>query len=268
MGKPIYLWTQSAGPFKDARARALIERLTPQLDGIFFRDERSRAAWSSISALPSSESVAPDCVFGLHDGSAQVPLQRDADSPLALISVRSWGQGAEGGQLDFTAYRAAMRRIAVNLMSQGWRCVAVSTCQGVAGYNVDDANTARSIFDGLDVAIDSDFHTPDQLVQRIRSAQLVVATRMHLAILSLISQTPVIAIAYEPKSLELFRSLGRGDAVIEIEKTSENWADSLFVDGDVISHAAKLSLTELEALSERARIPARLIRDRLHARIG
>jgi colanic acid/amylovoran biosynthesis protein len=268
MGKPIYLWTQSAGPFKASKAAALIQQLTPSVEGVFFRDQRSLAAWASASDLPAIHSVAPDCVFGIYSAQSSAVVTDGRVPPIALLSVREWSQGAEGGALDFAGYRSAMRAVARNLLERGWQCVAVSTCQGVDGYSVDDARTAKSIFDGLDVTIDGEFHTPDQLIQLIQSAGLVVSTRMHLAILSLISRTPVIAIAYEPKSLELFRSLGHGSSVIEIERTSVAWADQLFEGSDVRDQAALLSPSELENLRERATEPARIVAAQVVALAG
>ena len=46
---------------------------------------------------------------------------------------------------------------------------------------------------------------------------LVVATRMHAAILALAAGTPVLPVAYEYKTHELFGALGVGDWVTDIE---------------------------------------------------
>jgi colanic acid/amylovoran biosynthesis protein len=46
---------------------------------------------------------------------------------------------------------------------------------------------------------------------------------MHLAILALVSRKPVIAVAYEFKTVELFRSLGLQDFVIRLEDADAEW---------------------------------------------
>jgi colanic acid/amylovoran biosynthesis protein len=150
-----------------------------------------------------------------------------------------------------------MRRIAQELIAGGWRCVALSTCQGVAGYTVDDSVTARTIFDGLPVQIDAGFHTPTQLVEQICGADLVIATRMHFAILSLISGKPVHAIAYEPKTLELLRGLGFPEAVTPIEQVSEEWAAGLGQRDALEFRTAQLDATAISQLNEAASQPAR-----------
>jgi colanic acid/amylovoran biosynthesis protein len=50
---------------------------------------------------------------------------------------------------------------------------------------------------------------------------------MHMAILSLCSGTPVLPIAYEFKTLELFRRLGLGDLVSDIEAVGADVFPSL-----------------------------------------
>jgi len=75
----------------------------------------------------------------------------------------------------------------------------------------------------VDVDVDREFHSPGGLLSELSSTGLVVTTRMHLAILSLISRVPVIAIAYEFKTLELFANLGLSDFVVKIEDVTPEW---------------------------------------------
>lgn len=220
MGKPIVLWTQSMGPFIDAAAARALRRLAPHVDAVYFRDDRSRDAWERVAPLPAVHAVLPDTVFGM-------TLERQArpsdGSRTAYLSVRNWAQAVEGGSLDYAQYEAGMRAVAETLTAAGWNCIALSTCQGVPGYAVDDAATARRIFAGLPVTIDEDFHTPAELFEMIRSADLVVATRMHFAILSLLAGTPVVAIAYETKTIDLFGTLGASAFVTPIEQVDGPW---------------------------------------------
>ena len=71
------------------------------------------------------------------------------------------------------------------------------------------------------VRVDGDFHTPDELLELLRDFDWVVATRMHLAILTLGVGTPVLPIAYEFKTTELFKSLHH-----EIEPPTDRELDS------------------------------------------
>lgn len=252
LGKKIILWTQSMGPFSSAGARKSIAKVEGVVDAVYFRDRRSLSAWESVIPLPPKSSVVPDCVFGMDLSEPRVSPEGVA-RPVAMISVRSWSQGSEGGLLKYSDYVAGMRSLAERLISAGWKCIAISTCQGVPEYSVDDSITARRIFAGLDVEIDSDFHNPTQLLRRISDADLVIATRMHFAILSLISGKRVHAIAYEPKTLELFGGLGASHAVTPIEDVTPRWVHE-WTDSLPPTFQADPSL--LSALRSDARRPA------------
>ena len=86
----------------------------------------------------------------------------------------------------------------------------------------------------------------------------MIATRMHFSIMALISQVPVIAIAYEFKTLELFESVGLGHLVIAIEDVTPQWiADTIeLVVRDPQSHV--LTSEQLERLRREAQTPARI----------
>jgi colanic acid/amylovoran biosynthesis protein len=71
---------------------------------------------------------------------------------------------------------------------------------------------------------------------------------MHLAILALIQQTPTVAIAYEFKSLELFKSVGLGEQVVRLEDISVAWADEL-----VASLPSGVPVLQADVLAELAR---------------
>jgi colanic acid/amylovoran biosynthesis protein len=90
-------------------------------------------------------------------------------------------------------------------------------------YWTDDSKIARRVVESLpegvkgSVAVDADFHHPVDLAEMLKGYDLVIATRMHMAILALGAGTPVMPIAYEFKMDELFRRLGHGQWVQDIE---------------------------------------------------
>ncbi|MCK6068100.1 MULTISPECIES: polysaccharide pyruvyl transferase family protein [Microbacterium] len=266
-GKVVYLWTQSLGPFATPPARAAACALIPLVDGVFFRDPRSEQAWKAVGSLPARTEVCPDSVFSLYEADTGA-RDRRRERPIALLSVREWATPVLGESFSFTRYSAAMRAVARGLDERGWRCIAVSTCQGVEGYTIDDSATARNMFQGLSVEINSGFHTPGELMKLIRSADLVIATRMHMAIMSLISSTPVLALAYETKTLELFKSLAMPHCAVAIEEANAAWADQIVTADDPRNLAATLDHQALEDLRDRAHAPARAIADAMTRTAG
>ncbi len=99
------------------------------------------------------------------------------------------------------------------------RVTFLSTCQGVPEYWAKDSDMARRIVDEIpeelrrNVLVDSNYHRPDELIASYGEFDLVIATRMHAAILALVAGTPVLPVAYEFKMRELFRTFGQVDLV-------------------------------------------------------
>jgi colanic acid/amylovoran biosynthesis protein len=244
-GRPIVLWTQSMGPFTSDRARSQIGKLSGLVDGVFFRDQRSRDNWDRVNTQAPAEAVVADAAFTLSPAdraAGDVPAQH------AIICIRDWAhQGADGGAVDRDDYIQSVRALASGLLAKGWRVTSSSTCQGIPTYR-DDSVFAAEVFAGIPVEIDREQRSPLELQQQLASADLVVTARMHLAILALIQKTPAVAIAYEFKSLELFESLGLGDQVVRIEDISPEWADRL-----IASLPAGVRPLEQDALTELTR---------------
>ena len=98
----------------------------------------------------------------------------------------------------------------------------------------DDSRLAREIVDLLPgavasrIEVSSDWHRPRELQERFGEFDLVVAVRMHAAILALNAGVPVLPIACEFKTKELFGRLGLGDFVLDAETmTPEGTVEAL-----------------------------------------
>lgn len=229
LGKPLVLYTQSMGPFRSDRVRRALRRIFEQAFLILLRDEVSLENLLDIcDAADVRVYVAPDAAFGLADpvvlrnaAAAEVPTEEMR----AAISVREWPffetmSPPEG----MDRYIDAVARLAEHLAAEhGASITFVSTCQGVPGYTYDDSEVAERVrarisdeFKGR-VSVDRDFHRPDDLLERLQGFDVVVATRMHMAILSLAAGVPVLPIAYEFKTRALFERLGLAEFVSDIE---------------------------------------------------
>ena len=232
LGRPLVFLTQSLGPFAKPINRLYFRRLFNRTPLALLRDRRSEQNLRDIGVTSPRLHVVPDVVFALAEAdvlraAGERPLFREA-TPRVAVSVRAWSH-FKGGESDrgMLAYKAAIAAVVEHLVSKYQANVTfLSTCQGVPEYAHDDARTAREIHAALSPAareraqVDAGFHTPEQLMAKLRGFDAVVATRMHMAILSLISGTPVVPIAYEFKTRELFNELGQGDLVVAIEDTT------------------------------------------------
>ncbi len=228
LGQPVTFFTQSLGPFAQARHRVALRRAFARSPLVLLRDDRSRRHLLDLGVDPAKLHVVADVVFGLADPDAlasagQRPMPKEGPRRVA-ISVREWkhfeGMSAEEGMVR---YEAAVAALATKLAGEGREVVFLSTCQGVPEYWTDDSALAVKIRDGLPddarrrVVVDRRFRRPFELIAELATFDLVVATRMHMAIMALVAGTPVLPIAYEFKTQELFERLGRKNWVLEMD---------------------------------------------------
>ncbi len=226
-GRPLVLFTQSLGPFRSPRNRALLERLLPQVALLLLRDGRSARHVAEVGAAPRASACVSDGAFALAD---EESLRRAAGRtlpgvPRVAVSVRAWQHFSQGDATGGMArYRAALAAgVSYLVREKSAKVTFLSTCQGIAEYRTDDSEVALQIWKALpeeiraSVTVDGSFHAPDALVAELGRFDLVLATRMHAAILALAAGTPVLPIAYEFKTKELFESLGWGEWVLDIE---------------------------------------------------
>jgi colanic acid/amylovoran biosynthesis protein len=224
LGKPLVLFTQSLGPFSDPANQASMRRTTAKAALTLLRDEKSHDNLKAISAEGNIH-VVSDSVFAFADLDALATPRPARDGrPQIAVSVRDWAHfegltPAEGMARYMKAVSEAVIALARRKNAQ---ITFVSTCQGVPKYRYDDSAVAAEIAAGLpaDVAssvnVDRDFHTVEQLVTTLKGFDFVIATRMHMAILSLCAGTPVLPISYEFKTTQLFAGLGQSEWLTDI----------------------------------------------------
>jgi colanic acid/amylovoran biosynthesis protein len=231
LGRPCVLFTQSLGPFSGKwlyPLRFVLRRARL----ILVRDSRSFGHLIANGIDRARIGICADAAFALPPVRAHCRMPRNERS--VAISVRDWphfrGNPAKGMDRYVDAIAALVREL---VERHDVRVVFVSTCQGVPEYWTDDSRTADAVVARLSgtvcqrVSVDRAFRRPDVLMEYFAKFELVVATRMHAAILALNAGTPVLPVAYEFKTHELFGQLEMEDLVNDIEDLS---ADKLCTD--------------------------------------
>ena len=139
--------------------------------------------------------------------------------------------------------------VSILVREQGKEVTFLSTCQGVPEYAHDDSKAAQAIVSELDpdiashVTIDTSFHTPEQLMALVKGFDFVVATRMHMMIMSLCVGTPVLPIAYEFKTKEVAKRIGVSDVLLDIDTvTAEEAREKLDSFTQNLDHYRRTSL--------------------------
>lgn len=275
LGRPTFLYTQSLGPFRKRRNRRLIRRALRGVARIFLRDERSAAHLTELGVPDARLEVRPDAAFALAPVTSETPAGAEdlRAAPLRVaVSVRYWRRFGERAEEEGRElYRRSVADAVRGLVARGARVVFLSTCQGVDDYWTDDARYARELVDellpGLEgVHVDPSFRRPAELLDELRNFDLAVATRMHFAILALAAGTPVVPIAYEFKTTELFHGLGMPALVQQIDTITPDSLRQRIEDALARRDELRNAIArQLPALRQGAMAPALRIRDGLGA---
>ncbi|WP_412062214.1 polysaccharide pyruvyl transferase family protein [Rubrivirga sp. IMCC45206] len=229
LGKPYALYTQSIGPLSDDMPVGKLARIFRTARVILLRDARSKVEVAAVAA-GAHTSVRADAAFALADAETLTAAQSREwpESPTVAVSVRDWPHFVTGDSDDgMERYRRSVAATVTELVrTHGATVRFLSTCQGTPGYRYDDSATALAVVAHLPedvrerVEVDRGQYSPLGVLEAYRACDLVIATRMHAAILALCAGTPVLPIAYQFKTEELFSAYGLGHWVEHIETTS------------------------------------------------
>jgi colanic acid/amylovoran biosynthesis protein len=211
LGRPLVLFTQSLGPFAVGIHRHQVRAVLRRARLVLLRDQRSRTYLEAAGAETGRVLVRPDAAFVFADPAG---VRRTAPrSSRVAISVRDWAHHRDGAP-GVERYLDAVASACEALVSRGNEITFVSTCQGVPEYSADDARCAARVLSRLDgpvrarCSLDDAFHTPAALARMLADFDAFISTRMHGAILAFGVGVPVLPIAYEFKTTELFTRLG------------------------------------------------------------
>ena len=211
LGRPLVLFTQSLGPFSANIHRRQIRAVSRRARLVLVRDQRSRSYLEQAGADVDRVLIRPDAAFVFAEPASvrRTPPRGDR----VAISVRDWAHHGDGAR-GMERYLDAIASACETLVARGNEITFVSTCQGVPEYSADDARCAARVVSRLNgpararCRIDDAFHTPAALASMLADFDALIATRMHGAILAFGVGVPVLPIAYEFKTAELFTRLG------------------------------------------------------------
>ncbi|GAA4303690.1 polysaccharide pyruvyl transferase family protein [Nibribacter koreensis] len=225
--KPLVFFTQSLGPFNSDENIKNVKRIFNQSQLILLRDEASFDNLKSIGVNMENAHVCADVVFAVADSEIiENAKHKSFRTPFRIIiSVRDWPyfkfKGVEEGTVDYYSSIAALCEYVVQELDG--EVVFISTCQGIQEYWYDDSLVAEKIFSLLPekvktkVIVDRSFNKPEKLKEVMQSADIAISTRMHSAIQALSVGIPVLPIAYEFKTKELFKKLIDEEFILDIE---------------------------------------------------
>ena len=222
-GIPVVFLTQSMWVETGEERLELLRRTLPKFDVFLVRDAPSASFLIGLGVAAERIHQVSDAAFVFAHPDAWQGEQEPASEMRVAVSVRHWEHSPRGRttELYLNSVAAAVEWLVTKRNAQ---ITFLSTCQGVPEYPFDDSRTAEDIVAILPASvrrstrIENGFHDPHRLIELYSTFDFVIATRMHAAILALSAGVPVLPIAYEFKTTELWRSFGLSDYIANIDE--------------------------------------------------
>lgn len=225
LGKRVILGPCSVGPFAGLQRRVARSALD-LIDVFLLREDRSVALVRELGVDPGRIIRTPDMAFRFvaPDDSADVRrLVGDlpSDVPLLGISVRSHHYpGHADPQAMERRYLEAVRD-AVLRVCEIDRAFPVIVPQTTMDAPISARLSRMLESSGCAHRLASDALSPAELQAVYARLRLMIGTRMHANILALNVGTPVVGIAYEPKTLGILDDLGLSEWGIRIDEVDD-----------------------------------------------
>ncbi len=229
-----------------------------------YRDQTSRTVAARLMPRTTGDSIVPDMAFSLPSSELPPPAEIGsisggrtvvAISPIAFAKPGSW---PSPNRDLYDRYLLQMTHVVGRLLERGYFLVIVCSSLG------DDEGVIPELLERLDdrsrEMAARQLHIPriktwKDLVASLRDADFLIASRLHSAILGFLTQTPTVAVSFDPKVDWVMEDLGQTDYLLPIRDfTSEDVIEALrriklrrsFVVGQIQSY-------QLDMLSTSAR---------------
>jgi polysaccharide pyruvyl transferase WcaK-like protein len=190
-----------------------------------YRDANSKAIAATLLPQAAKDAVVPDLVFSMPDSEIPAPAGSISNvdssrrvvavSPIAFAKPVNW---PTPDRAVHERYVQQLSEVISALLQEGCIPVVVYSSLG------DDESVIPDLLGRLDKlephAVEQ-IHFPQiqswrDLAAVLRGCDYLVASRLHSAILGFVTQTPTVAISFDPKVDWVMQDLDQGDSLLHI----------------------------------------------------
>ena len=179
-GKATGIYSQSVGPLNNKDSNLLLN-YSQYIDHIFVRDNFSDQQLKTINYPINKYTLVEDGAFLIK------PNFKDFHNNKIAVSVRGW----KHDNRNKYAYYKLIVSLVESAVNNGFEIEFLSTCQGVEAY-VDDSIIAKEIYESLPkkikskCSIDDKYYNYSSFFNKIGDYKIVIGTRLHMCILSIL----------------------------------------------------------------------------------
>jgi colanic acid/amylovoran biosynthesis protein len=255
LGKPLVMMPQSVGPLSKRFDRWLTRLTLRRVEPIVARDSDAVKEVESIFVRRANTvTLCPDIAFHGWDAIRRHPTPRGIGRTAIGIVVMDWTWARQvDSELALGHYIRKIADTTTMLSRQGFKVNLLGHSR-LPEHDQDDLAVANQVVKAVThtggeppavIDLDSD---PERLSNFFADLLAIVGTRLHSCILSMVSGTPAIALAYQPKSLGTYELLGLGELCFDVEHfTAEQLTIAI---AQVVSEGSTLSARVDAAVNE------------------
>lgn len=220
-GTPMVMMPQSIGPTRRRLDRAMVRIALGSVPVVVARDADS-VRDAAFLGLKRPIVLMPDVGFALADPSRSTRASAPSDTgdrPLFVLVCMDWSWARAVDDRAMDKYIDRLVDLAAMLEERGDVCA--TGMSSVASHGQDDFEvvaelTRRARYRQVEVVAAHDKSYAGTMAL-LRSATVVVGTRLHSCILAMAQGTPAIALGYQPKSHGTYELLKLPELCFDVE---------------------------------------------------
>jgi len=238
---PVYVFSVGAVPFGSWLSRFFVKFLLKNAEYISFRDETSRDIATSLGIVKKGD-VYPDIAFSYitkqqkNENNEKLSVNRIGISLFPHFDPRYW---PESDPEIYNQYVNTMSQFCSWLIENKYTIVFLSTQIKADILVMNDVITnLKNIGFNDSHYVIADPVTHEAFMEELDKVELMIVTRFHGMIMSLLSNTPVIGLPNQPKMFDLMRAMNQEDYMLDLGNMSFEELKEVFY--KVISSTAEI----------------------------
>lgn len=263
LGKPVYLYAQSFGPYPTRLQRFIAKSGIRSASLVLVREAKSERLLAELGIDKRRVVKVPDSafLFSAHPNNAIRRLVRPdgRDGTVIGITVRSWLDGKQ--QTDYEAAVAALIRHITSKPNH--KVVVIPQVTSTAQHDDDreaGSRIARLVGKNDRAVFLEQRFSSSEILSIYSGLDYLVGTRFHSVIFALLARVPAVAIEYEHKTSGIMQDLGLERWVIPIESATAEKLTKLYDNVEIARNAYTKQLDRvLPGYVTKARLTADLI---------
>lgn len=264
-GCKVIIYGVGAGPINTAIGKMFLKTLVRVADSVSVRDLDSKNLLKSIG-VKKEISVIGDPAFSLSSQSEIVKNNRVKNIGITAVPYYSKNYWPTPNEDKYKLYVDGMAKNIDRILEER-KDVKITF---YSTKYPQDVKVTEQIFEKLKykkgVTVVTDNLHPEQLLELSSKQDIVIGTRLHSLILSVLTKTPIIGIGYHKKVKDFMKSIGQDQFCIDISKlteaddqmlqlitqSEENWERNLEIFGGIaqsMHKEAEKGLIEIEKIT-------------------